>query len=178
MKKVEHTGFRNQNLFCFNCGGSQILPLPMQVEMMTAMIAAFNKMHKHCQPAWKEPDVPETTSEQYRAHWWMTNGETGQSSKSIWAYFMGQKEVHPNHPHDPDDFKRCYKLFKAIPEWRVRVLELKNLSVEWQRLSLHWDMMTEMYEQNERENWKNYEEVGMYDFMQDVISGKINQPTT
>lgn len=155
------------------------MPMPMQVEMASAMMKTFSKIHRNCKPGWKEPELPEvpkTTSEQYRAHWWMTNGETGQSSKSIWAYFMGQKELHPNHPYDPDDFRRCYKLFKVIPEWRARVSELKCLSVEWHRLSLHWDKLTDMYEQNEREQWKNYKSIGMYEFMKEVMSETTTQP--
>jgi hypothetical protein len=173
-KKIEHTTIRNQNLFCTHCGRSQVMTYPIEIDMMTAMMTAFNKIHKNCPPTWKEPEVPEL-SEQQRANWWITHGHVGMSSKSIWAYFMGQKEPSPNHPYDPDDFGRCYKLFKAVPEWRERVSELKSLSVEWHRLSLHWDKLTEMYEQNEREDWKNYKQVGMYEFMKDVLSDSVKK---
>lgn len=135
---------------------------------MAGMMEGFNKIHAKCKPTWKEPEAPQL-SETQRAYWWMTNGEIGESSKSIWAYFMGQKELHPNHPYDPDDFKRCYKLFKALPEWRARVTELKCLSDVWERLSMNWDKLTEMYEENERTNWKKYKEIGMYEFMKTLI---------
>ena len=33
-----------------------------------------------------------------------------------------------------------------------------------------WEKLTEMYEQNNRENWKNYKEIGMYEFMQELLA--------
>lgn len=105
---------------------------------------------------------------QKKALSWIAGGETGMSSKAMWAYFMG---VNGNtaHPHDPDDFSRCYKLLELVPEWKPRILELGRLSPIWYRLVLNWDKLTEMFEENERTNWENYKAIGMYEFMQDLI---------
>ena len=65
---------------------------------------------------------------------------------------MKNKQIPRNHPHDPDDFSRCYKLLEAVPEWKILVPGLAVLSKEWKALSENWDKLTEMYEQNVCEN--------------------------
>ncbi len=104
---------------------------------------------------------------------WIANGHVGMSSKTMWSYFMGLKEFEIAHPYDPDDFSRCYELLEAIPEWKPRIMELSKLSGTWYKLALNWNKLTEMYEENVRTNWKNYEKIGMFDFMQDLIFDDI-----
>lgn len=71
-------------------------------------------------------------------------------------------------PSDPADFRRCYKLLQAVPQWKARLNELKTISPVWEKLVDNWDKLTEMYEQNEKEDWKNYEKIGMYEFMKSL----------
>ena len=47
--------------------------------------------------------------------------------------------------------------------------KLKKLSEPWNNLVDNWDKLTEMYEQNVKENWKNSKAIGMYEFMQTLI---------
>lgn len=171
MKKnsVEHTTFRNNSLFCLNCGGKFPLPFPIPVDLMTGKIEAFNALHKDCKPVWREPDADHGTDVKARAMWWIANGHVGQSSKAMWNCLMGNKDFAINHPYDPDDFSRCYKLLQAVPEWRGELHKLKSLSTAWNNLADNWDKLTEMYEENERTEWKNYKKVGMYEFMQTLI---------
>lgn len=68
-----------------------------------------------------------------RAVRWIVSGDTGTSSKTIWACMMGVPQEHINHcstPCDPSDFGRCYRLFKLIPEWEKRIEELRVLKLE------------------------------------------------
>src|SRR5688500_6660108 len=115
-KKVDHTTIRNSNLFCTHCGVEQLLPFSLQVEMMTAMITAFNKIHRNCQPTWKQPEANQNQSIDQRAQWWLTHGQRGISSETIWGRMTGRRIVKhgEDHPYDPDDFSRCYKLLKVI----------------------------------------------------------------
>ena len=49
-----------------------------------------------------------------KAMWWIANGETGMSSKTMWNCLIGNSNFPINHPYDPDDFSRCYKLLQGI----------------------------------------------------------------
>ena len=85
---------------------------------------------------------------------------------------MGNPKFPVNIPYDPDDFSRCYKLLVAVPEWKLELHKLKPLSKEWSNLVDNWDKLTEMYELNTKENWKNSKKIGMYEFMQTLITIK------
>lgn len=172
---MKKTGFRNGELFCFNCGTSYKMNLPQPVDMASAMMIQFDKDHEKCKQTWKEP-VNEVTekSEEDNANWWAINGEHGLSSKAMFNKLCIGLQVRAmpldyynqkQHPCDPDDFKRCYKLLNAVPQWKGRLSELKELSPVWSALIDNWDKLTEMYEENIRTNWVNYKEIGMYELM-------------
>lgn len=168
-----NTTIRNQELFCLNCGQSYKLQYPISVNEMTKKIKAFNVLHENCPKTWKEPEVDQSKDIETKAWLWWQNGERGMSSEAIWLCCMG-KSGKRNHPYDPDDFSRCYKLFKAVPEWRQGhyVKLISDMSPEWANLMESWDRLTEMYEENIRTEWKNYEKIGMYEFMQKCIGRK------
>jgi len=104
-----------------------------------------------------------------RAMWWIANGQVGSSSETMWNCLIGNEKFPVNHPYDPDDFSRCYKLLQIVPEWKKELYKLKPLSSEWNNLIDNWDKLTEMYEQNKKENWANARQVGMYEFMQKIL---------
>jgi hypothetical protein len=172
--RKQDTGFRNEDLFCFNCGTAQKIPMPIDMRLAADFMKSFAKIHKNCPKTWTEP-IPETKEQtEYEcATWWAGNGEHGISSKTMFNHLAGGtvsrlQNLHEGYPSDPDDFKRCYKLLQAVPQWKNRLNELKPLSPVWSNLVDNWDKLTEMYEQNERENWKNYKKIGMYEFMKDL----------
>jgi hypothetical protein len=166
---VNHTTIRNGKLFCLNCGGEHALILPIPVNEMTKKIKAFNVLHKSCEKTWEEPVLSQEKSVKERAMFWISNGETGMSSKTMWNCFMNNEKFDINHPYDPDDFSRCYKLLQQIPEWKQSLNRLKPLSPQWNNLVDNWATLTQMYEQNVKEKWKNYKKIGMYEFMQQLI---------
>lgn len=164
------TTIRNQKLFCLNCGGEFAIPFPIPVDDMTKKIKAFDILHKDCPATWKEPEADQSQDVMTKAMWWLANGERGMSSESMCFHLMG-KTSKRHYPYDPDDFSRCYKLLQAVPEWKgARAMQkLKLLSPEWSNLVDNWDRLTEMYEENVRTHWKNYEKIGMYELMSECI---------
>jgi len=92
---------------------------------------------------------------------WIATGEKGSSSMTMWNCLIGNKDFPVNHPCDPDDFSRCYKLLEAVPEWKAELHKLKTLSWPWSNLVDNWDKLTEMYEQNVQEQ--------MYELMEILI---------
>lgn len=163
------TTFRNQKLFCTCCGGEYQLNYPLAIEEMTKKTEAFEVLHKDCKQTWTEPKADQNQNATTKALWWITNGETGMSSKTMWACLMGQSKFAINHPHDPDDFKRCYKLLQTVPEWKTELYKLKPLSKAWNNLVDNWDKLTAMYEENVKTEWKEYKRIGMYEFMETLI---------
>jgi hypothetical protein len=163
------TTIRNQKLFCLNCGGEFALNYPLPIDEMKKKTEAFDLLHNDCKKTWTEPSADHSKSIQEKAMWWMGSGEKGMSSETMWNCFMGKKNFSVNHPYDPDDFKRCYKLLEAVPEWKNELHKLKPLSTAWSNLVDNWDKLTEMFEENVRTEWKEYKRIGMYDFMQTLI---------
>lgn len=169
MSKVKsHTGFRNEKLFCFNCGGSHELQYPLPVNEMTQTIKAFDRLHKNCTPAWKTPEPP-LGNESQNARWWLANGERGLSSKTIYSVMTGENIMGNwkyHHPSDPDDFRRCYLLLQAVPEWRPKMDKMRNVSEVWNRLVDNWDKLTGMLEAALQTPDKKAP--GMYEFMKSL----------
>lgn len=167
---MKHIIIRNENLFCTNCGTKHILNFPISTSLMLRKTELFTELHSDCLKTWEEPTPDLSKSVQEKAMWWIANGEHGNSSKTMWNCFMGNKDFRINHPYDPDDFSRCYKLLEAVPEWKNELEKLKPLSFSWSNLVDNWDKLTDMYEINVKDGWRNSEEVGMYEFMQPLIN--------
>jgi len=148
--KIEHTGFRNGLLFCFNCGGSHQIHYPAPVNVVTKTMGNFNKLHANCVKTWQEPvPEPEGKSIVQNIDWWLQNGEHGISSKTM-VYAIAGKKLSDDigHPHDVDDFSRCYKLLQAVPQFKKPLyLERMNvISPVWEKLVAHWQQLTTLYE--------------------------------
>jgi hypothetical protein len=78
---------------------------------------------------------------------------------------MGHKNFEINHPYDPDDFSRCWKLLEAVPEWKTELHKLKPLSEAWSNLVDNWDKLNEYFMDIQKGKKAN----GMYEFMQTLI---------
>jgi hypothetical protein len=168
---IPHTVIKNSNLFCENCGSEYKLKYPIEFELVTKKFNAFNTLHGDCVKTWKQAMPTNTQTTKEKGIFWLNNGDTGLSSKTMFNCFMGSKKdtysVH--HPHDPDDFSRCYKLLEMVPEWKEDIAKLKTLSKTWSNLADNWLKLTNMYEKNQAEEWQNYEQIGMYEFMQTLM---------
>jgi len=163
------TGIRNGNFFCFNCGGEFILNLPMDVKTFIKKQKAFDILHKNCKPTWKQPEVDQNKSIEEKMQFWLKEGERGASSETMFTVLAGENSwCRPqhrfDHPHDPDDFRRCYLLLKTIPEWKADLYKLKDLSEVWTNLVENWDKLTIMIE----EQMKTHKRNGMYEFMKSL----------
>lgn len=166
---MSHITIRNEKLFCSNCGNSYELKFPIPTLKYSEKLKAFSELHEDCEKTWDEPKANQEDTAREKALWWLANGFVGMSSKTMCNFFLGNKDFKINHPHDPDDFSRCYKLLQAVPEWKRRISELQSLSPQWKNLSENWDKLTEMYEQNVKEQWINSEKIGMYEFLSKLL---------
>ena len=155
------TFLKNNNLFCDKCGGEFIIKYPIGIKEMVEKIKAFEKLHNDCEQTYEEPKIDMSRELLDRAYQWVAIGETGLSSKTMWNRLMSVERGYPiHHPHDPDDFSRCYKLLEAIPEWKSQISKLKTLSPVWDRLVDNWNELTDMFEKKDS---------SMYKFMRKLI---------
>jgi len=130
------------------------------------MSKAFIKLHKDCRQTWVQPEADLTTTVHQRMQFWLTQGERGTSSETIFSVLGGDSGWcrHPNvycHPLDPDDFRRCYLLLETIPEWKADLHKLKEISLVWSNLVDNWPELTQLLEEQMRTHKAN----GMYDLM-------------
>lgn len=72
---------------------------------------------------------------------WMCTGETGLSSETMAMCAVGMINPRrfPDHPHDPDDFRRCVLLARQVPEIREHFPKIALLTPTWGRLIDNWD---------------------------------------
>lgn len=170
---MEHkgTGIRNGKLFCFNCGKEQTIPYPMEAGFAAEFFSLFEKYHKKCKKTWVEPSVYETKNlptKQHKMMWWVENGEHGISSKTMYDVLAGGRtgiinKQEYSHPRDPDDFRRCYLLIKAVPEMRNDIDKMREISPQWRAIADNWDKLAEMLEELFKKKSSK-----MYDFMKSI----------
>lgn len=162
---------RNGDLFCSNCGKDFKLQMPMPPSMFSAITNQFSKDHASCPKTWTEPQP--SPNEQFNSEaikqnvdWWIRNGEHGTSSKTLLKYTFGTDITRncENHPLDPDDFRRCYLLIKAVPQLKNYLQRMNDVSSVWAGLVENWDKLTEMLEEQMRTKKPN----GMYEFMKSL----------
>lgn len=163
--KKDNTGFRNGDLFCFNCGTSQKLPLPMDAGLASDWMMAFSKRHKSCPKTWSEPQNSiEGKTEAENEKWWLTNGEHGTSSKTMYNHLTDGVKMNldwQSTTSDPSDFRRCHLLLEAVPQYRNKLDKMKPISRTWSNLVDNWAKLTEMLLEQMRTKKAN----GMYELM-------------
>ena len=64
----------------------------------------------------------------------------------MYNFGNGVKRYGYSIPYDADDFGRCYRLFIAVPEWKARIQELKQMSSVWAGIVDEWENLSELYE--------------------------------
>lgn len=100
---------------------------------MNAVVSAATNIVE----AFSKPHAPATEGMGLQA--WLMSDDTGSSSLWI-ARFLGGGPPSQSYayPHDADDFGRCYRLLKAVPEFRERLPELATSGEEWAALVANW----------------------------------------
>ena len=162
---------KKQSLFCDSCGNNYRIKFPIKLDRMLEVQKAFEVLHSDCEKTWEEPVLNLNSTLKIRMQYWLQNGQRGTSSETIFQTISGQDiNASISHPYDPDDFGRCYKLLKIIPEWNGMLYLLRKVSSEWCYLVDNWEKLTKMYERNVDENWENADKIGMYEFMQELIN--------
>lgn len=171
-KKTDHIVMRNGGLFCMHCGTAYALSFPVSVTMFAATGNAFTKEHRNCPKTWSPPTGDLAKPELERSIQWWQQGERGRSSEAMAKHLhANRQEGHMPadldgcaHPIDPDDFRRCHLLLEWMPEYRIRLHHMQQLSTPWRNLVDHWEELTRMLLEQMATNRDN----GMYKRMKEL----------
>lgn len=77
---------------------------------------------------------------------WLRDGEHGESSRAMCKRIFGlPADAGADHPHDPDDLRRCLQ-FLAATGARDQVALMRDVSPAWDRLVSAWDAITQEFD--------------------------------
>lgn len=79
-----------------------------------------------------------------RAANWCNQAETGQSSMTIYRFFITGAIHHGAIPSDLSDLRRCVRLLEHIPEWKPRMTEMARVP-GWERLGPSFNELAKLY---------------------------------
>lgn len=114
--------------------------------------------------------IDTSAPEMERALNWVSGNDTGLSSETIWRVMMGREVGRVSYPHDPDDFGRCARLLRLIPEWRPRLKLMAGASVVWAALVDRWDEIADAMEAEVGIDWsKGRSAPKTYELMKSIL---------
>lgn len=107
---------------------------------------------------------------------WIAAGRgVGMSSRTmaLWLAFDRKDDPHgfgPSHPHDPDDLDRCLRLLALVPELRLHLPRMAELSREWAALIPRWDEIERSHIEEVGLGWtKARSAPKTYQLMRDIL---------
>lgn len=87
---------------------------------------------------------------------WFLGCDTGMSSLAVFSKLTSHKDYankaldeingKMHHPHDADDFGRCFRLVELM-QWHDRIYEMAPLSPEWKSICERWQSLCELHQQ-------------------------------
>lgn len=108
----------------------------------------FNAIIKAANLVLAEIAIPNTLSKPGMGlEEWLLSDDTGASSKYMACILLG-KGPHADHayPYDSDDFGRCYRFLRAVPEARKNLDKLKECGPVWNIYIESWAELERLYE--------------------------------
>lgn len=102
------------------------------IGQMNVIIEAANTIIRECER------VPVMATEGMGLSAWLASDDTGMSSCYMASVLDGNFHRCYAHPLDLDDFGRCSRLLKAVPEFRNRLTRMSLKSPQWARLVERW----------------------------------------
>lgn len=112
------------------------------------------------------------TPEQTAVIQWIFGDDTGNSSMSLVASFLGVRQELVDAPFDPADLGRCLRLIRLVPGIRKHVDVLAERDENWSRLAPHWDKLAAMMEDEVGLDWEKAKKAhATYYAMRDALYG-------
>lgn len=93
------------------------------------------------------------TPDQKKILYWLFNGHTGVSSKSLAAEYLGIEKEECCPPRDPADLGRCLLLIELVPDVRQCVDRLAEKNDAWKKAAKCWDEAAAMMDSEVGIDW-------------------------
>ena len=106
---------------------------------------------------------------------WLFSGDTGISSKTIYAiledkwYILNRGRDDFDVPSDADDFGRCYRLIKRFPHYEARLNEVADKCSKWKPLVEHWVKLCATFEEEGKLDERGFSTVKKMPLFQSLI---------
>ena len=86
---------------------------------------------------------------------WLIESDTGMSSLSLCAVYLGSELKDVFHPHDAGDFKRCVQFLQRINAEEVNPLldEIAERSESWASIRENWDELLRLYNKEDSKSF-------------------------
>lgn len=90
---------------------------------------------------------------------WFRSHDTGVSSETMAAIFLGAKKGDFDGPLDNSDFGRCYRLVKKVPEIREAFRKIGKRVPAFAGILRNWDELARLYEEGDRSRRALYDRI-------------------
>ena len=82
-------------------------------------------------------------------NWWIVNGRTGISSRTMWAAlndaYDQESGASYDIPHDAADFGRCYRYVEATGLSLEDIQQVGEIIPWWKPITDEWESLCELY---------------------------------
>lgn len=175
MTREDHMVMVKNQFRCLRCEATEALEMPIEIGTFGAKSKAFRKAHRACEkPASRVNcafcrknghDHMACPTIDTLEKWYEHGLDCGESSTAIFLQATGQKRSGAKeHPLDPSDFGRCYRLIERFPEARFGIDRLAALDKVWERMNEAWAELEALY----REEVKSGNAPKLYARMQEL----------
>ncbi|EKP0311738.1 hypothetical protein JE959_001764 [Aeromonas veronii] len=130
---------------------NQIPNLPVNARLMNSIIQAANGIVAE----FAKDSVMATEGMGLAA--WLESDDTGLSSKYMACVLSGQFCSEFAYPRDTDDFGRCVRLIKAVPELAPKIAQMQGRGAMWDAVVENWDRWVAML--NDKQHDELYREM-------------------
>lgn len=156
-----------------------VKPLPSQIELISHIGKLFGNrpaQSRHMRAIIQAADIilAEFRRESVAAtpaiglDAWRQTDDTAASSVYMANVMSGLSNTQAfAHPHDPDDFGRCYRLLRSVPEFADKLEALSTCPAPWPDLIVNWSELEGLYE----EELANGRAPKLYSRMRSIIDG-------
>jgi hypothetical protein len=112
----------------------------LNVRQMDAVIAGVNTILKDLKTLYT-PASPDIGLKK-----WLESDDAGLSSKFMACILAGGPPAENNHPHDPDDFVRCLKFLRAVPDC-LPLITMAMCGPVWAGLVEKWNVIASLLQE-------------------------------